>query len=333
MCKCMKSYLYKGNSEIITNSSSGGAFKRLVSCIASGKETIVYGAIWSENLTVSHTYSVYGDDLQCFSESKYARSEMGDSFKNVASNLLEGKRVIFSGTPCQVAGLRQFLTIKKINMNNLYLIDVICHGTPSPMVLNDWIKSTEKKYGRKIVSVSFRDKSIGWLGYPTKVILDNGKVIRHTYKTQEFMRLFFTHTVLGPSCYECPFSNLERKSDVTIGDFWGIENSYPNIDPGKGVSLILANTEKGMKCLESIFKDKKEDELIIECDTGSYLQYQYNLRKPTERPVIREEFWTIYKKYGYDYTMKKYKINSKLRNIKFNIKCILSKMKVYGKVF
>lgn len=323
----MKSYLYKGNPEILMNSSSGGTFKRLVSCIASNNETVIYGAIWNKNLSISHAYSKYGNDLQCFSGSKYARSDMGDSFKSVENNLLKGKRVIFSGTPCQIAGLKQFLMIKKIDINNLYLIDIICHGTPSPRVLNDWIKSCEKKYGRKIVDISFRDKSVGWLGYPTKVILDNGKIIRHTYKTQEFMRLFFTHTTLGPSCYECPFSNLDRKSDVTIGDFWGIENSYPNIEPGKGVSLILANTEKGIKCVESILKDKKEDELIIECDTDSYLQYQYNLRKPTEKPANREEFWSIYKKYGYDYTMKKYKINSKLRKIKFNVKYIFSKLK------
>lgn len=321
----MKSYVYKNNPQVIENSSSGGAFKRIISIIGLDENTIIYGVIWNENLTISHSYTGYREDLQQFSESKYSRSKMGDSFNNIASQLLEGKTVIFSGTPCQITGLKQFLKVKNISRDKLYLIDIICHGTPSPALLKEWIKSIENKYKHKIVAISFRDKEIGWKGYPTKILFSNGKIIRHTYKTQEFIRLFLSCKILGPSCYECPFSSMDRKSDITIGDFWGVENTYPEILPGKGVSLVLANTEKGIKILETIKNNKGEDEIIAECSTDSFLRYQHNLNRPSKKPVNRNEFWISYLNDGYDTTLRRFKFSTYRGWIKFNVKKILSK--------
>lgn len=329
----MRSYLYKNKTEEVNNSSSGGAFKKIVSCIGIDDNTIVYGAIWNNKLDVIHSNSKHTENLQCFSESKYARSKMGDTLNDVALQLSRGKTVIFSGTPCQVAGLRQFLNVRGIDTDNLYLIDIICHGTPSPIILKDWIKSIEKKYKHIITGISFRDKEVGWLGYPTKVIFDDGKVITHTYKSQEFIRLFFSHVIMGPSCYECPFSNLDRKSDFTIGDFWGVEKSFPEIVPGKGISLILFNTEKGIDILKIMEKSINCDEILFECPTESFLQYQHNLNKPTEKPVERDNFWKDYKENGYDYVVKKYCISNKIDKLKFDIKLLLSKLNLYKKVF
>lgn len=333
MEKYMKSYLYKNTPNIINSSSSGGAFKKIVSCIGHDEKTIVYGAVWDENLRVVHSNSKSTEDLQPYSGSKYARSKMGATFNNVAVHLLDGLTVIFSGTPCQIAGLKKFLKIKKINSEKLYLVDIICHGTPSPVLLEDWIHSIEKKYKRKVTAVSFRDKQVGWIGYPTKVVFDNGKVIRCSYKSQEFMRLFFSHAVMGPSCYKCPFANMDRQSDITIGDFWGVESSYPDVVPGKGVSLILFNTEKGKDILKKMEITSGEDEVLIECTTDSFLQYQYNLNRPTEKPLIREEFWKDYKENGYDYVIRKYGISDGIGNLKYIVKSILSKLKLYNKVY
>lgn len=329
----MKSYLYKNSKDKIEKSSSGGAFKKISSVLGNDAHPIIYGAIWSEDLQVIHASTSDENRLQQFSESKYARSKMGDCFPNIALQLLEGRKVIFSGTPCQIAGLRQFLLLKKIETTNLYLIDVICHGTPSPLMLSEWIKSCETKYRHSIKSISFRDKEIGWKGYPTKLVLNNGKVVRHTYKTQEFIRLFFTHAVLGPSCYNCTFSNMERKSDITIGDFWGVENYFPDINPGKGVSLVLANTAKGEDVLEKMLSNLATDELLIECPIESFLPYQQNLNSPTDRPLMRDEFWKIYKEKGFEFALRKFGISSTKENIKFDIKVILSKLGLYDKRF
>lgn len=328
----MKSYLYKNRKENIENSSSGGAFKKIISTIGT-KDAIIYGATWSDDLQVVHTFTSNKNNLQQFSESKYARSKMSDSFKHIANLLLDKKTVVFSGTPCQIAGLKQFLKIKNIDTSNLYLVDIICHGTPSPLILSEWIKSTEKRYKHQITSLSFRDKEIGWIGYPTKVILDNGKVIRHTYKTQEYIRLFFTHAVLGPSCYNCPFSNMNRRSDITIGDFWGVEYSFPNVNPDKGVSLILANSEKGIALLKRIQDNLSNDEVLIECMSDSFLPYQHNLNRPTDRPAFRDDFWKTYKDKGFDYTVKHFGVSSGKGNVKFDIKSVLSKLGLYNKAF
>ena len=329
----MVSCLYKNNPKEIEHSSSGGAFRKIVSCIGDDKNTVVYGAVWDDNLSVIHSYLNWEEDLQSFSGSKYARSKMGDIFSHVLSHLLQGKTVIFSGTPCQIEGLNQFLKVKNIDTRRLYLIDIICHGTPSPVILKDWIESVERKYKHKITSLSFRDKDVGWMGYPTKVVLDNGKIIRHSYKTQEYIRLFFTHVSMAPSCYECPFANMDRKSDITIGDFWGVENSYPDVKAGKGVSLVLFNTEKGIDVLKKMRMSVVKDEILIECPTNSFLQYQHNLNRPTERPQIRDDFWRDYNKNGYNFVIKKYKVSSRTGNLKFDIKKILSKLKLYKRLF
>lgn len=330
----MRSFLYKNSIDVVNKSSSGGAFNRLAQFVFDNfSNVVIYGAAWDDKLKIHHTCINSIEKIGSLSGSKYARSEMGSTFSNVTKDLISDKTVIFSGTPCQIAGLQQFLKIKNIDTSNLYLVDIICHGTPSPLILSEWIKSTEKRYKHRIISLSFRDKRIGWNGYPTKIVLDNGKVIRHTYKTQEFIRLFFTHAILGPSCYNCPFSNMNRNSDVTMGDFWGIENSFPNINSDKGVSLVLANSKKGMTLLENIQNNLSYDEVLIECLPESFLPYQTNLNKPTGRPNIREDFWKTYKDKGFDYTVKKFAVSCLKDNIKFNIKVVLSRIGLYNKTF
>lgn len=329
----MRSYLYKNVNNELLCSSSGGAFKRIVSCIMNDGNAVIYGATWDENLMVSHIYVDNLDDLYQLSGSKYARSKLGDTFSTVNNQLLNGKQVIFSGTPCQIAGLSSFLKAKKTDTTNLYLIDIICHGTPSPLMLKEWIRSTERHYRHKIKKVSFRDKKVGWIGYPTTIVLDNNKTIRHSYKNQEFVRLFFLHTVLAPCCYECQFANIKRISDITIGDFWGAEKSFPQIDYKNGVSLILANTSKGEEAIKAIETNVRDDEIIRECSKASYISYQQNLNEPTNKPLIREKFWDAYSERGYDYAIKKYGVSDIESNFKHNIKMFLSKIKLYNKIF
>ena len=300
----MNIYLYQNNHKALKFASSGGAFMKMLETFKSSYDSCyVYGATWN-NLEVIHSRIKGEDDLIPFSGSKYTRSKMGDGFKNVSDDLNAGNSVMFSGTPCQVKGLINYLTVKNINMDKLVTIDIICHGTPSPKLLKEWIHGLEKKYNDKIILIRFRDKSIGW----------------------KFMRLFFSNLILGESCYECHFSNMNRPSDITIGDFWGAENILANSQCKKGVSLILTNTEKGENILKLIKSTVTKEEKLKEIEDDRCLDYQLNLHCPTKKPENYSSFWGDYKMNGYDYIIKKYRISSKYLKMRFWVRQKLIKM-------
>lgn len=278
---------HKDHSEL-ENSQSGGAFSALVEHTLQNKG-VVYGVIL-EGLVVKHIRATDKEECSKFKGSKYVQSDLGNVYSQVKNDLKDGRVVLFSGTPCQVAGLSAFL--KSTDTSNLILCDLICHGVPSPRVWGDYARYLENKYKDKIKSVNFRDKSFGWSTKDTyeTILFFSGKKIKSTL----YLELFYREQTLRPSCGFCKYSSFNRCSDITIGDFWGWEKSLPkefNSD-NKGISLVLVNTIKGKR----IFNNIKNNVYFIQSDKKAC--NQRNLHTSTEHSPKRALFWWAYNMCG-----------------------------------
>jgi ferredoxin len=254
------------NEEIRRQSSSGGIFTLLAENILNQKG-VVFGVRFDENWEVIHDYIETKEKLALFRGSKYVQSRIGESYLQVKQFLEKGRWVLFSGTPCQIAGLKLFL---RKEYDNLLTIDFICHGVPSPKVwrmyldelIYDQYKKRKKtvlhpKLERKdaILSINFRDKTNGWKKFnfalqysPTIGGTQNTVSLSESLHKNIFMRGFLDNLYLRPSCYACPSKSLKSGSDITIGDLWGIQNINSAFDDDKGISAIMINTKKGEIC-------------------------------------------------------------------------------------
>jgi len=223
-------------------SSSGGIFSLLSNVIIeNGGE--VWGASFDAEWRVIHRCVEDKEKLNLFRGAKYLQSDMKHSFRKIECSLKCGKMVLFSGTPCQVAGLKKFLHKE---YNNLYTVDLVCHGVPPFKVFNAFL---EEEFGEKrIIDISFRDKTTGWKSYNLCIkYLDDGVIKEKRYLRENnlYMNGFISNLYLRPSCYQCPSKCGVSGSDITLGDFWGIEEKTPEMDDGKGTSLVLLNSFKG----------------------------------------------------------------------------------------
>ena len=228
-------------------SSSGGVFTALCEEVIS-KNGVVFGAAYDDKLNVHHCYVETIEDCSKFRGSKYVQSKIGETFKEVKEFLLQDKMVLFSGTPCQIAGLYSYLGRE---YDNLILVDIACHGVPSPLVFKKYLESLENKNGSKVNNVSFRDKKTGWKRYSFKVSYDDKTTSEIAYDNI-YMKGFLSDIYLRPSCYECKFKKPITYADLTLADYWGIDNIHPKFDDDKGTSLVLINTFKGKKCINNI---------------------------------------------------------------------------------
>ena len=309
----MRAFAYQNISEEVNRSSSGGAYRRILHTLLSlhpNKKFSYYGAAWNKDLSVSHRRVDSLDEAaNLFSGSKYVRSDITGIPDCVAEDLLNGVYVVFSGTPCQVFGILAYLKNKNISTENLLTIDIICHGTPKRDILQDALNWWAKKEGSPVVAMSCRDKRVGWKDYPVSVKFQDGREWLNTYNTQLYIRLFFTHLIMYKGCYTCKFSNMDRHSDITIGDFWGVEDVFPDLNPGKGVSLMLANSDCGQLVLSEIERTLKKEESLLQCNDNSFLKYQHNLNRPTDMPSDYDAFWKDYHDKGFGYVIKKYQVN------------------------
>ena len=329
----MKVYAFKGTPDVVEKSSSGGAFSEIAMSFAQkySDNYAIYGAAWTKDNEVKHIKVTRLEDIELFNESKYARSNIGGIYNSVAEDLINEQKVLFSGTPCQVSGLIKYLEHVNVQTENLFIIDIICHGSPNPRILKDYVAWLENKYQSEVIKISFRDKSVGWKRYPTKVCFKNGKVLRRSYDAQLYMRMYFSLLILDKGCYSCRFSSMERTGDITLGDFWGIDKIMPEIPMGKGVSLMIATSEKGNEIVETLNKTIQEGELLKEYVGDEFLNYQHNLNRPTEKPDLYEEFWMDYKKHGFEYVVKKYRFDSPKGRAKYFVKSLLVRFDFFDK--
>lgn len=236
------------DEEIRLASSSGGIFSLLAQkTIAKGG--IVFGACFDENQEVVHSYSETMEGISVFQGSKYVQSRLGTIFQSAKNFLDDGRNVLFSGTPCQIAGLNRFLDKE---YPNLTTVDIICHGVPSPAVWRNYIDGLIPAY--KNMRINFRDKSIGWEEFSFTIQDAGSKAVLYTemFRRNIFMNGFLQNLYLRPSCSCCKSKGCASGSDITLGDFWGIRNFFPDFYDNKGVSAVLLHSHKAMEILSDV---------------------------------------------------------------------------------
>lgn len=241
-------------------SSSGGVFSLLASDILS-KGGVVFGAAFDHNdWHVYHKAVESEAELAELRGSKYVQSDVGDCYRQVKAYLDTGREVLFTGTPCQIAALSNFLSLQKgTPLDNLLLVDVVCHAVPSPLA---WRKYLEKRVPsiytdrvgglRDIRRISSRRKNCGWKRFSLSIGFANDKEYLSVFSDDPFMRGFLAELYNRPSCHNCPCRDLRSGSDITIADFWGVGTHLPDMDDDKGTSVVLVNTEKGGQSFSSI---------------------------------------------------------------------------------
>ena len=310
-------FAVKHNDIVRMNSASGGAYTAISDYVLKFSG-VIYGVEFDDGFYVRHNRGTTVEEREKFKGSKYIQSDLRETFRQVEKDLILGNIVLFVGTGCQVAALKMYLLVKKININNLITTDIICHGVPSPLLWQDYLKFIQKE--SELKSYTFRYKRKGWRGYNVKAEFKNGKTKIDSIDVRVFANIFSSDLALRLSCYKCQFANLLRSSDITIGDFWGIEKSLPEIDDNKGVSLVIVNTYKGKR----IFQEIKNELQVWESNIQDCLQP--NLLYPTKKPKEREKFWQDYYKFGFKYIAKKYAGFNFKTKIKRSLKGLLKNM-------
>lgn len=296
------------SKDLLLSSSSGAMFTVLSREIIKNGGYIVAATYVYESHSVIHDCFNTEDELMLCRGSKYIQSDLRNSYKKVIEKLKGGNLVLFIGTACQVAGLSSLCNQLNVNKENLYLCDIICHGVPSPSLWRDYIKNIEKKFG-KITSITFRDKRIDWMHPVSVAKTENGEV-----NIRPFADMFYSDCFLRKSCYECKYSSVSKPSDITLGDFWGIDTVLPEFYNSIGNSLVIVHTEKG----KTLFDKVKDD---IECNQSNVLAcIQKNLIEPTMRPTQREAMWEYYHKNGVDKLQKRYFPKNKVEKVIFKIR-------------
>ncbi len=293
------------DEKIWFTSSSGGIFMALATHVIE-KGGTVFGAIYDKNFKVEHARISVKNELNKFQGSKYVQSDIDGIFHQVKIDLSNGKLVLFSGTPCQVEGLNLFL---QKPFANLITCDIICHCVPSPKVFADYIAYLQEKYKSCITEINMKDKTLGWGRQSLRIRFENGEDLFNTPDSNLWNNLFYSRLISRPSCYECRFTNVNRPGDLTIGDFWGIEKTHPELYDKKGVSLIYVNTQKGKDVMENISGTLK----LTECRLEESIQD--NLERPITNNPKRELFWYDYHHSSLEKIVPKYFRNN--RNIMF----------------
>lgn len=251
-------YAFANDTDICKNSSSGGLFSLLAAEILRQGGT-VFGAGFDEKFRVCHRRIDTKAEIAKLRTSKYVQSDIGLTFREVEAFLKNGKTVLFAGTPCQIAALKQYL---KQDYTSLYTQDIICHGVPSPGVWEKYL--SEMHGGKEIQSVSFRDKTLGWNSFSMKVTYQDGTAYRELATKDTYERAFLANLILRPSCYQCQYKTVARVSDLTLADYWGVEIVHPELASQPGVSLVLTHTEKGERLLAAVREQATVESTALE---------------------------------------------------------------------
>ncbi len=314
------------NDSILKKSASGGAFAVLAEKLID-RGGIVYGAAMPyENgkLEPKHIRIDNKDDIVKLQGSKYVQSDTGFVFQQVRKDLQSGKSVMFSGTPCQIAGLKKFLNK---DYDGLLLVEIICHGVPSKKLFQDFIESYGKQLGGTIEEFYFRDKSKGQ-GYLTRVSYRKNNSLNNKYSSSlSYMHFFSKSSILRLNCYSCPFASGKRIADIALGDFWGFHEEYPDykesqgLSNGKGISCVIVNTEKGIGAIEEC----KDSFVLMDSEFEKAARHNDQLSKPSKYSPQRETVLDLYKSSGYKAVEKYYKKKFRKDIIKYRISGILPK--------
>jgi len=298
--------------DTLMHSASGGAFYEIARAFQQ-QGGIVYGVemtIDHSTATISHAAATDEQGLHKLQGSKYAQGSAYPVFPEIQRRLDEGERVLFSGLPCQVAGLQAYLGQ---TYDNLITVDIFCHGNTSPSYLNVYLDYLKKKHGQDIADYIFRDKERG-NGYKPVAILADGTRVRMTTFEESYWYLFATSKFYRESCYHCPYASPRRVSDISLGDFWGIEKERPGLlkgtggplDDGLGISAVLANTPAGDALI-------RQTDLVLEPSSmAEVTPGGAAVRAPQEQPADRDKVLELFRAGDYA-AVKKYCIKQQGR--------------------
>lgn len=274
---------YGKEDEIRIESSSGGVFSCLAIQIIN-RGGVVFGAAFDEELRVCHIAVDSIEQLYRLRGSKYVQSDTADTYVKTRDLLNRGVEVLYSGTPCQIAGLKKYLGR---DYETLICVSIICYGVPSPLVWKRYIKYLEGDFGKKIDAVSFRKKqNNSWREYGMSYQVGE-RTFFYGYREELFMKSFFQNILLRPSCYNCRIKEEGIQGDIVLGDFWRIEKHHPDIDGYKGVSAVITNSVRG----EKLFSQVKDLLFVKDSSYDSVLEGNQMLEKSVTCPNARDKFW------------------------------------------
>lgn len=260
-------------------SASGGAFAAAARMILQ-RGGVVTGAAYHDDMTVGHFIVERLENLHKVQSSKYVQSNTEATYSQVKALLINGREVLYSGTPCQIGGLRAYL---RKEYDNLYTMDLICHGVASPKLFAKYLIWLGGKMKGKIIGYDFRDKSCGWgLDYMSKT-----KTKTKPSTLDPYYYHFLEGTTYRECCYRCNYCTKERVGDITIGDYWGVEKEHPEFYSAKGVSCFLVNSEKGMRLWNLI----KSEFYFLESTFEQVARANHNLSHPTKRTSRRDSIY------------------------------------------
>lgn len=316
-------YAIKNKAEEIRKKSSSGGFFHALSEYVINNNGYVFGAVYDEKFDVHHIGTNDLTESNRFKGSKYVKSDVNITYKQVKDLLENNKLVLYSGTPCQIHGLKTYLG--KVNQEKLITCDNVCHGTPSPKIFREYKEELENKYNSKIKDFTFRYK-VNNTTQNIYALFENGEKYIANSSIDKYYRLFLDNINLRDCCFECKYSNTNRIGDFSMADFWGIEKTIKDFDDGNGISLVIVNNLKS-----KLIFDKISNEFhIVESNIGDDLQT--NLIHPSIPDKNKDTFWNSYINYGYEYSVKKFTklpIKIKIKNL---LKKILNKFGILDQV-
>ena len=284
----LKVYAARNRMESVRmSSSSGGVFTALAEEIIR-RGGVVFGASFREDGQVVHSWTEQLEGIAAFRGAKYVQSLIGEASLQVNRFLKQGRWVLFSGTPCQIAGLKHFL---RKNPERLLTVDVVCHGVPSPLVWRTYLDSINP-CRLPITTLSMRDKSGGWKRYGMKICTEDTVLYTGKAASNPYSQGYLENLYLRPSCYECPAKKGRSHSDLTLGDCWGIERVYPSLDDNRGTGLVLVNSSLGMNFYRSLSVLQKE------VTYAQAFRGNPSLECSAPLPKGREEFWRRFPQEG-----------------------------------
>lgn len=269
--------------EHVSSSSSGGVFPALAKVVIE-EEGVVFGTVMERDFTVCHAEAESMEEVQRMRGSKYVQSELYGTYMDAEQYLKDGRKVLFSGTPCQIAGLKKYLGKE---YDNLLAVDTACHGVPGPGLWEMYVKALQEQSASGITSVNFRDKSRSWRHYAMTCIGADNNIIRSANADEDpYMALFMQDMTLRPSCYACPSRCGRSGSDLTLADLWSVSSTLPASDDDKGVSGVLVNSDKGRRYINAIAAEIRQEMPVeaVMAQNGGFAE-----RVPV--PEKREEFF------------------------------------------
>jgi|GEM_PF-49050 len=298
-------------------SSSGGIFSLLAKKVLSNKGCI-FGAAF-ENNDVKHIKIENEIDLEKLRGSKYVESTIGNCYLEARKELEKGRKVLFSGTPCQIEGLKNFLGKE---YDNLTSVSVVCHGVPSKKVFLNHLEELEKRYGDKFLKINFRNKDKGWKNYQIEYVFEKKSIKKNIWK-DNYMIGFLKNYYLRQSCYDCDFRLYKKNmADIILGDFWGIENEDKKLDDDKGVSAVIINSEKGAKDFDSI----KEETINKKFEIDQIGKYNPCLLESVLLNKHRFSFFSLFEKMGLNFSVNYFTKNDKIDEVKNELQQIQNRL-------